>query len=524
MSSIRFVNATVVDGTGSPGFAADVYVDDDVITSVVPLPSELPVPDGYSAIACGGQVLCPGFIDIHTHSDFNVLIFPGMESSLSQGVTSEVFGNCGIAIGLATPADDFKLERRALDRYGVKLDWKDLSSFLTRVADNGTALNVASLAGHGTLRKRAMGTANRAPDTAELNQMCRDAEAAMAAGAVGLSSGLEYIPGAYASVDELSAIAKVVASAGGFYATHLRDEGDHLEAAVEEAIQVAANAGIPLQLSHHKAELRRNWGVVKRTLARVTDAQAAGMDIQLDQYPYTAYQTGLQTIVLPRWANAADSEALAELINIPGNRERIQAEMSHHDWSRIKIATCATHPEYIGKSLDDLAANVGQYPQDFVLDLLSTPGPWISAVHHAMSDDDVEFILQDPRVMIGSDSVATDITHHGSAEQPHPRTFGTFARILGHYVREKKVIGLEDAIRKMTSLPAARLGWHNRGMIAPGYKADLVVMDPETVGSPATFEQPRQRATGIRQVWVNGTLAHENGRPTGSRSGHVYRK
>ena len=366
MSRIRFVNATVVDGTGNPGFAADVYMDDDVITSIVPLPSGLPVPDGYTSVNCDGLVLCPGFIDIHTHSDFNVLIFPGMESSLSQGVTSEVFGNCGIAIGLATPADDFKLERRALDRYGVNLNWTDLSSFLARVADNGTALNVASLAGHGTLRKRAMGTVNRAPDTAELNQMCRDAEAAMAAGAVGLSSGLEYIPGAYASVEELSAIAKVVASAGGFYATHLRDEGDHLEAAVEEAITVAANAGIPLQLSHHKAELRRNWGVVKRTLARVTDAQAAGMDIQLDQYPYTAYQTGLQTIVLPRWANAADSEALAALINIPGNRERIQAEMSHHDWTRIKIATCATHPEYIGRSLDDLATDAGQHPQAFV--------------------------------------------------------------------------------------------------------------------------------------------------------------
>ncbi len=524
MSKIRFVNAIVVDGSGDPGFAADVYVDNDVITSIVPLPTQLQGPDGYESVPCNGMVLCPGFIDIHTHSDFNVLIFPGMESSLSQGVTSEVFGNCGIAIGLATPADDFKLERRALDRYDVKLDWTDLASFLRRVADNGTALNVASLAGHGTLRKRAMGSANRAPDTAELNQMCRDAEAAMAAGAVGLSSGLEYIPGAYASVDELSAIAKVVAAAGGFYATHLRDEGDNLEEAVEEAITVAANAGIPLQLSHHKAELRRNWGVVQRTLKRVTHAQAAGMDIQLDQYPYTAYQTALQTIVLPRWANAADSEELAELINIPGNRDRIQAEMSHHDWSRIKIATCATHPEYIGQSIEDLAAAAALHPQDFVLELLSTPGPWISAVHHAMSDDDVEFILRDPRVMIGSDSVATDITHHGNAEQPHPRTFGTFARILGHYVREKQVIGLEEAIRKMTSLPAARLGWHNRGRIATGYKADIVILDPATVGSPATFEQPRQRATGIRQVWVNGTLAHDAGRPTGSRSGHVYRK
>ena len=524
MSKIRFMNAIVIDGSGSAGFAADVYIDDDIITDVVPQPTLTPVRDGYEAIECAGKVLCPGFIDIHTHSDFNVLIFPGMESSLSQGVTSEVFGNCGIAIGLATPAEDFKLERRALDRYGVKLDWTDLSSFLTRVADNGTALNVASLAGHGTLRKRVMGTANRAPDVAELSQMCRDAEASMAAGAIGLSSGLEYIPGAYASIDELSAIAKVVAAAGGFYATHLRDEGDHLEAAVEEAISVAANAGISLQLSHHKAELRRNWTAVHRTLARVTEAQASGMDIHIDQYPYTAYQTSLQTIVLPRWANAADSEALAELINTPGNRERIHVEMSHHDWSRIKIATCATHPDYIGMSLETLAANTGQHPQDFVLDLLATPGPWISAVHHAMSDDDVEYVLQDPRVMIGSDSVATDITHHGSSEQPHPRTFGTFARILGHYVREKKLIGLEEAIRKMTSLPASRLGWHNRGRIGAGFKADIVLLDPETVGSPATFEQPRQRATGVSQVWVNGTLAHDGGRPTGSRSGQVYRK
>lgn len=519
-SGIRrvFQNANVIDGTGSPATLQDVAIQGDQIVAM----GHNLIADARYTMDCTGKVLTPGFIDIHTHSDFNILLQPGMESSLSQGVTTEIFGNCGIAIGLATNADVFVLERRALDKAGTAINWDDMQGFLTRLADQGVALNVASLAGHGTMRKRVMGISERQPSPSELLMLCRDAENAMRAGAVGLSSGLEYVPGIYADVNELATLARVVHEWGGFYATHLRDEGDFLYEAVSEAISVARISGIRLQLSHHKAELRRNWGKIASTLQLVSDSIDSGMDILLDQYPYTAYQTSLQTIVIPRWANAADPDGLARTLAVEASRKRIEAEMAQQDWAAIRIANCQHHQDYVGKSLADIALDKGVHPAQFVLDLLAEGGPWISAVHHAMSPEDVATVMQDPRVMIGSDSVATD-SLEPSLDQPHPRTFGTFATVLGTYVRDKNVLTLPDAIRKMTSLPASRLRWQDRGRLAIGYKADLVLLDPDVVGATATFEAPRQRAAGIEQVWVNGVLAHEKGLPTGSRSGHVYR-
>lgn len=323
---------TVIDGTGTDGFIADVGVRDGKIEVI----GDLTGAKAHRVLNCAGLVVAPGFIDIHTHSDISVLYTPGMESSLAQGVTAEVVGNCGFCVGLATRDDVFTVERNALATGGVAVSWSDLDGFLRRVEDTGIACHIATLAGHGTLRKRVMGLAPRLPDEGELLHMERELAKAMEAGAVGLSSGLEYVPGTYAGIDELTRLARVAQMAGGFYATHLRDEGDTLEEAIQEALTVAENAAIPLQLSHHKAEKKANWGKIARTLEMVTQAQNRGVDVLLDQYPYTAYQTALATIALPFGIDAGSPTATAERLRDPETRAYVRAQMRGLRW-RITV-------------------------------------------------------------------------------------------------------------------------------------------------------------------------------------------
>ncbi len=516
----------VADGLGSPLFRADIGVIGDRIAAI----GELVDSEAAQTVDAANCVIAPGFIDIHTHSDVSVLFTPGMESSLAQGVTSEVVGNCGISLGLATVAPEFSLERRWLEGAGGKLSWNTLGGFLGRVEESGMAINIATLAGHGSLRKRVMGMAHRPPSDTELTTMQRELELAMQAGAIGLSSGLEYVPGSYADVAELTALAKVAAGYGGFYATHLRDEGDLLEESVAEAIAVAEGAGLPLQLSHHKAERRRNWGKILSTLAMVDAAQARGMDILLDQYPYTAYQTSLAVIALPLWAQAGNPEDLAQKLTDTDLRLRTRDWMGEQErsggisWDLVEIASCP-NPAYLGRSITTLAAQLHCDPRDFILDLLAEGTGWVSAAHFAMSEADVERILSDPRVMIGSDSVAMN-PHAKSADahRPHPRSYGTFARILEHYVKEKNLLSLPEAIRRMTSLPAQRLGWSNRGRLAIGTTADITIFSPTAIHENATFIAPHALATGVNSVIVSGQLTWNNGLPTGARAGKVLRK
>lgn len=506
---------------------ADVGVRGGKIAAV----GALALAEAARVLDATGKVVAPGFIDIHTHSDLSVLFTPGMESSLAQGVTSEVVGNCGFSLGLATTDPLFLQERRWLEQAGGKLTWESLGSFLDQIDDNGIAINIATLAGHGTLRKHAMGLADRLPSATELTTMERVLSEALDAGAIGLSSGLEYVPGMYADVAELTALAKVAKAAGGFYATHLRDEGDLLEESVAEAIAVAEGAGIALQLSHHKAERKRNWGKITSTLAMVDAAQARGVDILLDQYPYTAYQTSLATIALPPWANAGTPEALAEKLADPALRARAREAMGELvasggiAWDAVEMASCPGHKDYVGQSVAALAQAQNQDPRDFLLELLSEGKGWISAAHFAMSEADVERILSDPRVMIGSDSVAMNpLAEASQAHRPHPRSYGTFARVLERYVREKGTLTLPEAIRRMTSLPAQRLGWSDRGRIAVGAIADLVVLDPPAITETATFLAPHSLALGIESVLVAGQLTWQNGHPTGARAGKTLRR
>jgi len=514
---IRF--GTVIDGTGAEPISADIGILNGKIAAI----GDLNASTGATIVDATGLIVTPGFIDIHTHSDLSVLFTPGMESSLAQGVTAEVVGNCGFSLGLAKTDDVFALERRSLERGDISLTWNTLDGFLKRVEDSGIAIHVATLAGHGTLRKRVMGLSQNLPDPAQLAALQREVEDAMKAGALGLSTGLEYVPGMYANVAELTALAKVAAEAGGFYATHLRSEGDTLEESVAEAIAIAEGAGIPLQLSHHKAEKPENWGKVIRTLKLADDARARGVDVLLDQYPYTAFQTGLATIALPPWAVGGTPQAIAERLHDPQTRALVLTEMPSVDWSAVEIANCASHREYQGHSIAYLAQSAGRSPQNWVLDLLSEGEGWVSAAYFALSEQDVEYVMRNPHVMIGSDAVVSTIDGPLSVERPHPRTYGTFARVLSRYVREKGVLTLPEAIRRMTGLPAQRLRWTDRGCLAPGFHADIALFAAGSIEDVATFAAPHAYAHGVHSVFVSGSLAWANGSGTGSRTGKVLR-
>ena len=510
------------DGLGGPGEQWDLAVTGDRITALGDLSQEV----AGRSVDVSGLAVAPGFIDIHTHSDYSLLSNRPMRSSLAQGVTTELVGNCGISIGLANGSEVFTQERRWVERYGSALDWLTLGDYLRRVEDGGIACNVATLAGHGTIRKAVLGFDDRTPTAAEVAQMQGLLSAALADGAVGLSSGLEYLPGGYAQHEELAALAAVARDAGGFYATHIRNEGDTLVESIQEALRVTEATGVPLQLSHHKSEGKANWGKPQVTLPMMAAARAAGLDVLTDQYPYTAFMTGLMVILLPHWAKEGDLEDTLARLRDPEARARILAEIAVQpwDWSTVQIGIARNRRETQGRTLAQLGAAVGKSPAEAALDLLLDEDGWVAAVHFAMSEEDVEFILKDPHTMIGSDGVANDPKSEMGQDKTHPRSYGTFPRVLARYVRDREVLSLPEAVRRMTGLPAQRLRLADRGVLRVGAYADVTVFDPNHVRDCATFDDPHQFPAGIHHVLVNGRLAIEGGVQTEVLSGRVLRR
>lgn len=522
MSDLLLAGGMVYDGTGTPPIRADVAITGDTITAIGNL-------TGHAAgrtLDVTGLVVAPGFIDIHTHSDLSFLFNRPMRSSIAQGVTTEVVGNCGLSIGLVTDSPVFSMEMQRAAEMGGRVDWTRLRGFLARAEEGGLACNIATLAGHGTIRKAVMGYDNRVPDDAEMRRMQSILADALEDGAVGLSTGLEYLPGGYAQVDEQTALARLAAEAGGFYATHLRNEGDTLIESVQEALTVAEQAGIPLQLSHHKSEKPKNWGKVKTTLEMMRQARQRGMDVLTDQYPYAAYMTGLGVILLPGWANDGSQAETTARLRDPKIRARILDEMAreHWDWEAIQIGIARNRRDVQGLTLAELGRREGKTPAEAALDLMADENGWVAAVHFAMSEEDIEYVLRDPHTMIGSDGVANDPQGAAAEGRPHPRAYGTFPRVLSRYVREREVISLSEAIRRMTTLPAQRLNLTDRGQIAVGMKADLTVFNPTTIHDQATFEEPHQYPSGISTVIVNGRLAVDKGVQTEALSGCVLRR
>jgi dihydroorotase/N-acyl-D-amino-acid deacylase len=500
-ADLVITGGTVIDGTGAPGFAADVAVRDGRIIAVGP---GLRAIEGARVIDATGHMVAPGFLDLHAHLD-PLLEIPDAESHVRQGVTTALGGPDG---GSPWP----------------------FAAYLDSAAAAGLGMNVAFLVGHNTIRREVLGMADRAPTADELARMKAMVAQGMEDGAFGLSTGLRYLPGAFAKTDEVIELARVAGERGGIYTSHLRDEGMQLLEGVSEAIEIGRQAGIPVVLTHHKVIGKPMWGASEKTLALIDSARAGGVDVMADQYPYTASYTGINVLV-PAWAGAGGDSALLRRLENPGLRDSIMAgiiwnienDRGGGDISRIQLALVRWDRSLEGKTLADWAAREGKAPTprvgaELVLEAIRRGGA--SAIYHVMDEGDVERILRHPFTAVASDG---RLVRPGDGH-PHPRWYGTFPRVLARYVRERGVLTLEEAVRKMTSLPADRLGLADRGRIREGAVADLTIFDPATVADLATFEAPHQYPAGIPYVIVNGVVVVDGGAMSAARPGQVLRR
>ncbi|MFF8913233.1 amidohydrolase family protein [Streptomyces sp. NPDC015032] len=525
---------TLVDGTGAPAREADIAVVDGRIAV---LPAGTPA-SATESLDVTGQVVTPGFIDVHTHSD--ALAAPhGADGTaepvddlrlapLLQGVTTEICGNCGTSLFPSLPERLPALAEHLRVTFGLG-PVQPAVDFDTFAAGQNLTLrrtHIASLVGHGTLRAGVMGFEARPPGPDELDTMCALLDRAFRQGAAGLSTGLIYPPGTYADTEEIVALARVAARHGKPYVTHLRDEMSQVETALEEALEIAVRSGAPLQISHHKTAGRYAWGATLRTLPRLEQARAEGVDVLCDVYPYTAGSTVLHAM-LPPWTSEGGVGALLERLSRADTRDRIRTDIAqgvkgwentvgNGGWDLITVAAAQTHPEAEGRSIADLAAERGVHPVDYACDLLLAEQGEVTIISHSMREDDVRRVIASPLSMIGSDGVP-------KPGRPHPRWAGSFARVLGHYGRDQRLLPLEQTVHKMTGLPARRFGLTGRGVVRDGALADLVVLDPAAVRDTATFDQPLLAPEGIDTVVVAGQVAVRSGCPTAKRAGEVVR-
>ncbi len=530
MPDLLIKNARVIDGSGAKPFQADLGVTKGVITHM----------DREIDLACSkiingsGLVVSPGFIDIHTHSDFTLLLEPTAESRVRQGVTTEVTGNCGGSPAPVLPAgrDAFMEYMTDLGKYykqhisPEEWNWESLDDFYSQLSANGTAVNVVPLVGHSTLRANVMGYENRPPDQNEMKQMKYLLKRELEKGAFGLSSGLIYHPGAFADKRELMELAMVVKDFHGIYSTHMRSEGKFLFEAVEEALSVARESGVSLQISHLKCETPVMWGKSTLLLDKIDQARKQGVRVHFDQYPYTAYHTGLLEI-FPSWAKEGGASRLMDFLTTDHTRKKIVAEMTNPPddwdnpmeglgWDRIQILGY-TRPENMalnGLTVEQMAKTLGLDPLEAIFQVFCQENGGLGMIVFAMSEKDLVTIMQNPHGMVGSDGCSVTPRGPTGKSPVHPRFYGTFPRVLGKYVREKNSITLEQAVHKMTGLPARKLGLTDRGLIKKGMAADLVLFDPDTIQDRATFEDPHQYPMGIVHVIVNGQAVVLNGEHT----------
>lgn len=487
---VVFRGCSVYDGSGAPPVVADVAVADDRVARVGAVPER-----GGVEVPARGLCLAPGFIDVHSHDDFAALLEPGLPFKLLQGVTTEIVGNCGMGAAPFGPA----LELARSFHPDCQLPaWEGYRGYFERLEAEPPSANVAVLAGHGSIRAEVLGSTSARPaSAAEQARLGHALGEALEAGVLGMSTGLIYDPGRHATAAEVLELARQL-GAGGLYTTHVRSEADALLEAVEEALDVGERAGVSIQLSHHKASGRNNWGRVVETLALVEAARANGRDVWLDQYPYTASSTGLAAV-------------------LASGSLRGHGRMGELRPQDVVLAAVTGHPEWEGSSVAEVARHWQVDPQKAAQRVLDAdPHAWV--VVHGMCEEDVRRVLRHPATMIGSDGIPQ------SLGRPHPRLYGAFPRVLGHYARDEQVLPLEQAIFKMTGLPAARFGLRGRGVIAPGNFADLVLFDPAVVLDTATFDEPRRYPAGVHDVYVNGRAVVRQGRHLGTRPGRALRR
>lgn len=517
-------NCYIIDGSGEAAVPGAVGVKNGRIAAVGDVTAT-----AERIVDAAGQVICPGFIDMHSHTDAALLIDPRAESKVTQGITLEVCGQCGSS---AAPVLD-EAGRAELDqwrkRHQIAADWSTLDEFLQLLESTPIAVNFATLVGHSNIRAAVVGLDDREATLEQIERMKQLTTEAMRQGAFGLSTGLQYPPSCFATTEEIALIASSAAMFGGIYASHTRNERERLAESDAEAIEIGRRSGAAVQISHHKGYGK---GKLDRTLAAlemIREARRSGLDVTVDVYPYTASCTGL-AIFLPRWAHDGGDDALLERLKT--RRQELVAAlrtspaMQRPKWESVLVSSVRSEKNRWceGLTITEIASRRGTCPEETVIDLLNEEAASVSIIHFGQEEEDVAAVMSAEFAMFGTDASARSRSGELARGKPHPRAFGTFPRILGRYVREKKLLPLETAVKKMTSMPARKLGLPDRGLVKEGFWADLVVFDPETVTDTATYQNPHQICRGISYVFVNGQLTVDHGELTGVLAGKVIRK
>jgi dihydroorotase/N-acyl-D-amino-acid deacylase len=527
---VIIANGRVVDGTGAPWFRADVGIVNDRIAAV----GDLKAATANSRIDASGLVVAPGFVDLLGQSEFNLLVDNRAASKILQGVTTEITGE-GQSIA---PVNDRIIEegRAPYDHFKVAHDWHTLGEYFARLARSRSAINLGTFVGSGTVRRYVIGMTDRPAAAAELDAMRKLVAQAMEEGALGVSSSLQYVPNRFASTDELVELAKVAARYGGIYITHQRSEANRIDESIDEVLAIAERAAIPAEIWHLKTAYRKNWGRMPAILAKLEAARARGLQVSANVYPYNRASNGLDAC-LPVWAREGGTEAMLARLRNPADRARIKREMDDPDtdyenqWygsggaSGVMLAA-VLNPElrkYEGMTLAEIGRAMGKDPRDALMDIVIADRGESDCILAMMDDNDVRTAVKHPLISFGSDSQAKAEDGPLSESTSHPRGWGTFPRVLARYVREAHLLTLEEAIRKMTSQAATRVGILDRGLLRAGMFADVVVFDAATVKDQATFEAPNRYATGIRDVFVNGRAVVRDGRIGAERPGRPIR-
>ena len=519
-------NGHIIDGSGSPWYAADIGIRAGKIAAIGRL-------DGAAArktIDAHGMVVAPGFIDMLGQSELTILVDPRLPSKIYQGITTEITGEGGSI----APLNDkiIQADHVTYEHYGVKPTWRTLGEYFARLRKQGMGINLASYVGATQIRRMVLDDDNRAPNPAELERMKALVRAAMRDGAMGVSTSLQYAPAPYAKTDELIALAAEAAKSGGIYASHIRDEGNDIAAALDEAFRIGREARIPVEIWHLKAAGKANWGRMPEIIGRIEQARKEGIEVGANTYAYPAWYNTFSAII-PPWAHDGGDKKLIERLKDPAMRERIRKEMLsttgnwNNEWQEIPgpesiLIGAVQNPKLIpiqGKNVAEIAKMWGKDPIDTIFDILIQDEAFTGVAMFAMSESDVTLALQQPWVSVCNDSQGTSPEGLLGKEHPHPRAYGTFPRILRKYVREEHKLTLEDAIRKFSALPAQRMRIGDRGTIKLGMWADVVVFDPDAIRDLATFENPNQLSDGMRFVLVNGVPVIDEGKMTGAKPG-----
>ncbi|MBI3582491.1 MAG: D-aminoacylase [Nitrospinae bacterium] len=538
MYDLIIKNIKIYDGSGGEPFVSDVGIKGDRIEKIGSIMDEIASASPRNDKLINGEGLClsPGFVDIHSHSDYYLLIDPLAQSKVRQGVTTEVGGNCGYSASPIFGSPLLERKKSYKEQFGLDLNWTKLKGYNKKIEENGISLNYCQLIGHNTVRASVAGVVDRKPSSDEMKEMERIVEEAMNEGAVGMSVGFAYTPSCFAKKEEVANLCKIVAKKRGVFTTHIRSEGRNLIESIEEVIDIARVSGVRLQISHLKTFGEENWGKLDKVFELIKSAIDDGIDIACDRYPYTAANTGLQA-VLPDWVFNGGKEKAIERLKNNKTRNDIRDELSkkypsNGYWDSVMISQVVTdkNKETEGKKVRE-AWGKGQGARgrkgdllDFLFDLLIEENLEVDAIYFSMSEDNMKRILKKDYVMIGSDSGARSTDGVLGLGLPHPRTFGTFPRVLGKYCRDEKLFDLPTAIYKMTSFPCKRIGIKDRGVIKEGCFADLVIFNPDTISDIATYESPKNYPKGIEYVIVNGKITVKDGEHSGAKAGSVLKK